>query len=108
MAVDNERWTKVANVFDELIELAPAERRARLEALRRDDRELADEVDRMLRADEATSGLLDARLEDVVVMAEPQADLVDRTGQSVDEYRLVERIGRGGMGEVYLAEREAG
>lgn len=32
----------------------------------------------------------------------------DRSGESIDGYRLVERIGYGGMGEVYRAERTDG
>lgn len=69
-----------------------------------DDRELREAVLRLLRADSREHTLLDGVASDAVEFTE-FALLAD---QRVGPYRIVREIGIGGMGAVYLADREDG
>jgi tetratricopeptide (TPR) repeat protein/tRNA A-37 threonylcarbamoyl transferase component Bud32 len=117
------RWEEL---FDELIELPAPERARRLEELCAGDAELAGRLERLLAADAAGTGFLDqttldllgvsrlgaanvrdggegeaGQAEAAAVEDEPQLP----PGTTVGTWRVVSPAGRGGMGEVYLAER---
>ena len=100
------RWE---DLFDELVELPAPERARRLAELRADDGELAERVERLLAADAAATGFLDRSTLDLLgtnreaeeTELEPQLP----AGTTVGAWRVVSLLGRGGMGEVYLADR---
>jgi len=103
------QWPLLARLFEELIELEPARRERRLADLRREDGALAAHIEHLLALDSTSGGLLDRGLEGAV----PQrpfapAEGEDLVGQLAGDYRLTARIGRGGMGDVYAAERADG
>lgn len=102
--VSEGRWDRMVAVFHDALKAAPEVRAALLEAAFGTEADLRAEVEQMLAAhDDESSGLrMERRLLGAGRDAEEAEDLV---GARLGAYRVVERIGLGGMGAVYRAER---
>jgi serine/threonine-protein kinase len=104
--MDSARWQKVQTLFHEALELPDAERRGFLEAQCQDDPGLVGDVLVLLEEDASGDSLLDRDLaqaaNQVFSDALPGAPPLKGFGP----YRIIREIGEGGMGVVYLAERE--
>ena len=103
-----ERWERVQRLFHEVVDLDAEARAARLAEASGDDLALREEVEQLLEAYvHASAFLRDLRpmpsLPPQTSEASEASDAGLRTGRRVARYEVRERLGGGGMGEVYRA-----
>ncbi len=97
--------SRIVALFTEALEVPARERSAWIERRCEDDPALRDELDSLLTAFERP-GPLDDLERDVVGPLHEGLPGVPSAGERVGPYRLVRAVGSGGMGTVYLAERD--
>ena len=99
----DERWRDLEPHLDSLLDLPAPERRARLENLRTEDPALAADLEVLLAL--GNDADRERFLEET---AAPAAWSDTPAGQSLGAYTLIEPVGQGGMGTVWLARRSDG
>jgi len=103
-------WAAVSSLFDELMQLPEADRPAWLAAHSARDPGRHAALLRLLEADTAAAASAFLGSPAVVRAIEPgdaPTDEGSTAGEIIGPYHLIERIGEGGMGEVWLAEQAA-
>ena len=97
---DPQRWQRVKEIFEGALEKHGAEREAFLDRVCNGETEVREEVESLLRSYEVAGSFMESP---AVAHAADALEQKLTAGQRVKHYQIVNLIGEGGMGEVYLA-----
>src|SRR5688572_1807970 len=102
--MSNGEWKKAKEIFGEALGVAPQNRAGFLDKACGDDEPLRREVESLLSSHESAGSFMETpAVAKVAAVIEAETKHLER-GLNFGHYEIIEQIGEGGMGEVYLAK----
>ena len=101
MAADN--WNQIRDIFEKATRLGFDDRPAFLVHACNGDEDLLDEVRSLLDAHDTAASFLETPAGDLLLSDTPRPSKCLENGARLGHYEIVDLLGSGGMGEVYLA-----
>src|SRR5262245_18231022 len=106
--MDAKRWGQIKEIYDRALDLSREEREGFLADACGDDDDLRREVESLLTAHDDAGTFLQSPAVEVaareIVADEVPPPAPQLIGRELANYKIISLLGRGGMGEVYLAE----
>lgn len=100
-----ERLKQIEAIYHKALEISPDEQNSFLEKKCGDDKELRDEVESLLAVKTSSDDFLDNPPESLAAeMFSQKEKNPNLEGQKIRQYKIIDLLGIGGMGEVYRAE----
>lgn len=108
--MDPDRWNRLRDRFEHLVDLGGVERERALRDLEREDPDLAEEVRAWLDADHLEQSPLEQGAPSLAGLGPPPVipGAEAWVGRVLGAYRIVESVAEGGQGLVFLGERADG
>ena len=97
--MENNNWSLIKKIVDEAIHRTPEERPAFLNAACDGNDSIRHEVESLLSSFDSAKGFMEAP----VVSTGTEETTILIKGQMLGHYEIIRELGKGGMGEVYLA-----
>lgn len=98
-------WSDLEEIFQNALKVPASEREVYVKNQANNNQRLEQTVLMMLRDAENADQYFDKLQEGIADGFEEKKEDIYQSGDEVDKYKIIEPLGRGGMGQVYLAER---
>jgi eukaryotic-like serine/threonine-protein kinase len=102
--MDQTRWQQIQSLFEQALDVPADDRDVFVKTKCGGDKDLYDDVIKMLRADENAHSLFSGGAVEALGFPKP----LSMVGRRIGSFELVREVGSGGMGVVYLARRVDG
>src|SRR5437016_6378222 len=102
----NDVPSRDVTIFAEALDLPLSERAAHLDRACAGDEKLRQRVEGLLRTHDLAGDFLEKPLPEAAVADSPGVSVGEEAGDRIGRYKLLQRIGEGGCGVVYMAEQE--